>query len=81
MIIYFDSVGSGLELLTSNEFEIAGKDGVFLDAEVSIVGKTIVASNPKISNPVKLRYAWRDLSVASLFNKEGLPASSFSTEK
>ena len=81
MIIYFDSVGSGLELRTNNEFEIAGKDGVFLNATVIIVGKTIVASNPKISNPVKLRYAWRDLSSASLFNLEGLPASSFSTEK
>ena len=81
MIVYFDSVGSGLELRTNNEFEIAGKDGVFLNATVIIVGKTIVASNPKISNPVKLRYAWRDLSSASLFNLEGLPASSFSTEK
>lgn len=81
MIIHFDSVGSGLELRTTNEFEIAGIDGVFHSATVSIDGETIVASNTKISNPIKLRYAWKDLSKTSLFNVEGLPASSFSTEK
>jgi len=81
MIIYFDSVGSGLQLRSTNEFEIAGSDGIFRGATVSIVGETIVASNPKISNPIELRYAWRDLSNASLFNVEGLPASSFSTQK
>ena len=80
MVIHFDSVGSGLELRTINEFEIAGLDGVFLPAMVSIVGETLVASNTEISNPIKLRYAWRDLSNASLFNLEGMPASSFSTE-
>ena len=81
MIIHFDFVGSGLELRTTNEFEIAGIDGVFHTATVSIDGETIVASNAKISDPIKLRYAWRDLSKASLFNVEGIPASSFSTEK
>ena len=33
-----------------------------------------------IENPVFVRYAWSDTSTASLFNSEGLPASSFSTQ-
>ena len=34
----------------------------------------------KIQNPKYARYAWKDTSIASLFNKEGLPASTFTTE-
>ena len=38
------------------------------------------SSEPNIKNPVFVRYAWSDTSTASLFNSEGLPASSFSTQ-
>ena len=33
-----------------------------------------------VPNPEYIRYAWSDTSVASLFNSEGLPASSFKFE-
>jgi sialate O-acetylesterase len=36
--------------------------------------------SPEVEKPEYVRYAWKDTSSASLFNKEGLPASSFSTE-
>ena len=34
----------------------------------------------EVLNPAYIRYAWSDTSVASLFNSEGLPASSFKFE-
>ena len=34
----------------------------------------------EVENPVYVRYAWSDTASATLFNLEGLPASSFSTE-
>ena len=34
----------------------------------------------KVRNPVYVRYAWSDTSYASLFNSDGLPASSFNSE-
>jgi len=61
-------------------FEIAGEDKVYSKAEATIVNNTIVLKAGEIDEPRYARYAWRDDSSASLFNAEGLPASSFSTE-
>ncbi len=83
LILEFDHVGSGLK---SNEktltgFEVAGADKKYVEARASIVGNTIEVMANGISAPVYARYAWRDDSLATLFNKEGLPASSFSSEE
>jgi sialate O-acetylesterase len=40
-----------------------------------------VVSNPDVSNPVYVRYAWSDSSSGTLFNKEGLPAATFTSER
>jgi len=37
-------------------------------------------SSLKVTKTIYGRYACSDISVPTLFNKEGLPASSFSTE-
>lgn len=83
LILEFDHVGSGLKsaekLLTG--FEIAGADKQYVKASASIVDNTIVVMASGITAPVYARYAWRDDSIASLFNQEGLPASSFSSEE
>lgn len=85
LIVEFEpeSLGSGLvaSLDGLSEFEIAGDDGVFMPAKASIVDNKIVLSHAGIDAPKFGRYAWRDDSGASLFNKEGLPASSFTTEQ
>lgn len=83
LILEFDHVGTGLK---SNEktltgFEVAGADKKYVEARASIVGNTIEVMATGISAPVYARYAWRDDSLATLFNKEGLPASSFSSEE
>ena len=80
--IAFDSIGSGLMASDTGlaNFEIAGADGIFTPAVALIQGEHVVVSAHGISDPKEVRYAWRDKVVASLFNKEGLPASSFTTE-
>ncbi len=78
--LVFDYAGSGLVLKEkngNNEFLIAGPDSVFKKAVVKVHGKALLVSHPEIENPVAVRYAWSNTSEATLFNKEGLPASSF----
>ena len=63
-----------------NNFQIAGPDSIFKDAVVHIKGKTIAVSSPEIHDPVAVRYCWGNTLEATLFNKAGLPASSFRTD-
>ncbi|MDR3653408.1 MAG: hypothetical protein P4L34_10635 [Paludibacter sp.] len=62
-------------------FEIAGDNKVCLQVEAKMSGNKIVVSNSTITNPFYVRYAWSDGFAATLFNKEGLPASTFTSEK
>ena len=63
-----------------NNFLIAGKDKVFKKASVKVEGEKLIISNPEIKHPVAVRYAWSNIVEGTLFNKEGLPASSFRTD-
>ena len=80
--LFFDNVGSGLyywgEKLTG--FTIAGNDSVFVQAEAVIDGETIIVSSDLVTNPIAIRYGWKDDAEPNLFNIEGLPASSFRTD-
>ncbi len=81
--IYFDYAESGLIAKDNNTiygFEIATNDMNFIPAEAKIDGSTIIVSNKNIKKPVAVRYAFTDTSTVNLFNKEGLPASSFRTD-
>lgn len=83
LIIGFDSVGSGLVAFDKglSDFEVAGANKVYLPAQAKIVNDKVVVNNSSIAHPVYVRYAWSDGSSASLFNKEGLPAGTFTSEK
>ncbi len=61
-------------------FEIAGEDRRFVPAQARIDGETVLLRSPEVPRPVAARYAWADDPPVSLFNKAGLPASSFSTK-
>jgi sialate O-acetylesterase len=78
--IDFESKGSGL---MSNgvlkEFEIAGDDMIFKTAKAEIIDNKIRVSSNKVKYPKHVRYGWKNWTVGTLFNKEGLPASSFSS--
>ncbi len=85
IIISFDHAGSGLIAKDGeelSEFAIAGADKKFIWAKAKIVGNTVVVWNETIINPMYVRYAWADNPVnPNLYNKEGLPASPFRTDK
>jgi sialate O-acetylesterase len=74
--------GSGLKLKNNdqNEFEIAGADGQFFPAECTIEKDNLKVWSEKVPVPQKVRYAFKNGSQAILFNNEGLPAPSFTTE-
>jgi sialate O-acetylesterase len=83
IILTFKSVGSGLftnSLLDG--FQIAGADGKFEWANAVVLSKNKVKvwSN-KIINPTFVRYGWDDNPAwANLKNREGFPASPFTTK-
>ncbi len=83
----FDHVGSGLATRNAGDgelraFSICGVNGEFVPATARIVGNdTIVVQSAQIETPLHVHYAWKDNpEEANLYNKEGLPASPFSTE-
>ncbi len=82
--ITFDHVGGGLATRDGkppSHFQIAGADKKFVDAQAIIDGKTVVVSAAAVAKPVAVRYAWQQLAVPNLMNKEGLPTSPFRTDK
>ena len=79
----FDFAKSGLvlkELNGENNFMIAGPDKVFKKAKVNVDGNKLLVFSDEVKNPVAVRYAFTNISEATLFNKYGLPSSSFRTD-
>lgn len=60
-------------------FEIAGRDGVFQKAEVSIEYDRMFVSAEGLQNPAHVRYLWTNYAKVSLFGKNGLPVAPFRT--
>ncbi|HOZ76380.1 MAG TPA: sialate O-acetylesterase [Ferruginibacter sp.] len=83
--VHFSNTGSGL--VTNDEeapgdFAIAGADKKFVWATATIEGDNIIVTSDKIKKPLYVRYAWADNPVhPNVYNKEGLPASPFRTDK
>ncbi|MBN8837986.1 MAG: beta galactosidase jelly roll domain-containing protein [Sphingobacteriia bacterium] len=85
IIISFKYSGSGLGTTDGeplNYFSIAGTDKKFVWAKARIENNKIIVWSESVSDPLYVRYAWADNpDGANLCNKEGLPASPFTTEK
>jgi sialate O-acetylesterase len=85
IILTFTHVGSGLIAQGGGEltnFAIAGSDKKFVWANARIKGNTVEVWSDKVQKPVAVRYAWADNpSGANLYNREGLPAPPFTTDK
>lgn len=85
VIITFSNTGSGLMAKGGGElkyFSIAGADKKFVWAQATIKKNKVVVWSDQVHKPVVVRYAWADNPEgANLYNKEGLPASPFTTEK
>ncbi len=61
-------------------FELAGDDKVYHPAEAKIDDGAVVVTSSAVPAPVAVRYAWRNATLAGLFNREGLPAVPFRTD-
>lgn len=82
IILTFNSVGSGLHANNLlNGFQIAGIDGKYKWAKAVVLSKNKVKVwSENVISPAAVRYAWEDNPEgANLKNKEGLPASPFTT--
>lgn len=92
--VSFKNVGSGLTIgvppwtptgvppmgteLTG--FAVAGADKNWVWAKATVEGDSIVVASDQVSAPVAVRYSWANNPIGNLYNKEGLPASSFRTD-
>ena len=71
--------GKGIKV---THFEVAGEDGKWHPAEAFIVyGHHVVAKSKEVKKPVHVRFGWDQKASPNLFNRDGLPASPFTTEK
>ncbi|RYE26785.1 MAG: sialate O-acetylesterase [Sphingobacteriaceae bacterium] len=84
MVITFNDFGSELVVKGGgelNHFAIAGSDKKFIWARAVIKNNCIIVWNDSVSKPIAVRYAWaNNPQGANLYNKNGLPASSFRTD-
>ncbi|NMH27421.1 sialate O-acetylesterase [Flavobacterium silvaticum] len=61
----------------SQLFELAGQDGKFYVATVTLSGNTIKVHSKDVKTPLWARYAFKSNDVPDLFNSDKLPASTF----
>ncbi len=80
--VFFDYANNGLDSNgeTLTHFEMAGKDKQFYPADAIIDGEELVVSSKYVQYPLAVRYAFHNGDEPNLFNKEGLPASTFRTD-
>lgn len=58
-------------------FEVAGSDGIYHPAEVSVKKEGLQVWSKAVKHPVAVRYGWQPFTRANLVNAQGLPASTF----
>jgi sialate O-acetylesterase len=77
--------GHGLKTTDNKKpthFEVAGKDGVWHPAEAIIVyGDHLIVKSEMVEEPLNVRFGWNQLATPNLVNREGLPASPFTSAK
>lgn len=86
IIVKFKVGSQGLAPLghTLEGFEVAGADKIFHPAVARVLrdegGKTIEVICPEVTEPAAVRYGFRNVAGASLYNCFGIPASPFRTD-
>jgi sialate O-acetylesterase len=81
--ISFKNTGSGLMVKgdTLKGFAVAGADKKFVQADAVVDGNSVVVSAAGLTDPAMVRYGWAKNPPTNLYNKEGLPASPFKTDR
>jgi sialate O-acetylesterase len=62
-------------------FEVAGADKRFFPVKAFITRAGVTLFSPTVSEPVAVRYAFKDFVVGDLFGVNGFPVSSFRTDE
>jgi sialate O-acetylesterase len=61
-------------------FEVEGADGQWSTAEATIEGDAVLVKAAGVAYPQAVRYGWASYTDANLYNRAGLPASTFTAE-
>jgi len=79
----FDNAPMGLTSYGKelNCFEVAGANKRFYPAKAFITGTGVTVFSSIVTEPVAVRYAFKDFIVGDLFGADGLPVSSFRTDE
>lgn len=83
-VLEFDHAGSGLAAAEGGltNFVVASLGSTnFVPAQAVIEGDRVVVTSPEDMPPRAVRYGWSNWFVGSLFNKEGLPATPFRSDR
>ena len=86
-VLKFDYAPNGLSFFGNEPsgFEIAGEDRIFHPAHARIVpafwgNEGLEVWSEDVPEPAAVRYCFKDFAKGTLYNTEGLPASSFRTD-
>lgn len=78
LLVELDPIAGQIELKNSGAgFEIAGADGKYQPAAVTLEGTTLRLASAMVSSPVHVQYIWKNFDTASVYNFEGFPAPPF----
>ena len=79
--VWFDH-GAGLTYRggPATGFELAGADGKYVPAQARVERDTVLVTASGLDRPVSVRYGWMGVMDSNLFNADGLPASTFTSE-
>ncbi len=81
MRVWFDhAAGLSFHGSAATGFELAGTDHRFVSAEANLQGETVLVRSASIPHPVYVRFGWSSIVQNSLYNSDGLPASTFTSE-
>ncbi|MDB6166206.1 MAG: sialate O-acetylesterase, partial [Lacunisphaera sp.] len=83
LTVSFIHAEGGLEVRgeRATGFEIAGTDGEFFTAEAVVESNQVRLRSSRVATPVAVRYAWSNAPEANLYNRAGLPAAPFRTDR
>lgn len=81
--VYFNDVPLGLTTHGKEiaQFEVAGADQIFYPAKAVLKGSLVNVTSSEVKQPIAIRYAFKDWAVGELYSVEGLPVSSFRTDR
>lgn len=84
-VLAFENTGAGLVVKGGalEGFAISGEDGGWHAGEATIAddGRHVMVWSPSVDRPTAVRYGWANNPPATLYNKEGLPAGPFRTDR